>query len=63
MTTAHHWGNQHASRKAELMAMLLEARWLLDRGFQPWVYVLLLRWRTAMQSVPASTRRRWKCGK
>lgn len=60
MTT---WGNQHVSRKMELLTLLHLARDVLDGGFVLTARDLLGIWKAKMRSVPASTRRRWRCGR
>ena len=56
-------GNQHVSRKRELMRMLYNARSYLDCGDIHIARRFLDAWRTAYALVPASTKRRWKCGR
>jgi hypothetical protein len=56
-------GNQHASPKAELMERLLIARRALRYGFLGLARQQLIWWREGYMAAPASTRRRWKCGK
>ena len=61
MSTA--WGNQHESRKAEMLGILRNARNYLDHGMFMTARMCLDYWRELMQEVPASTRRRWRCGR
>ena len=61
--TMRNTGNQYVSRKRELMQLLIWSRqWLAKHN----LYIasdLLRQWREAYALVPASTRRRWRCGK
>jgi hypothetical protein len=59
-------GNQYKSRKAELMDLLVAARKELEyrRGeYIWWANYHISAWRDQYAIVPASTRRRWKCGR
>jgi hypothetical protein len=58
-----YWGNQHASRKRYLLGMLHLARKYLDHGAHLSAQLYLNEWRKEFVLVPASTRRRWKCGR
>jgi hypothetical protein len=59
----HGTGNQHASRYGDLMYMLRIARSALLTGSVYAARWWLRRWREGYAQAPASTRRRWKCGK
>lgn len=56
-------GNQHVSRKADLLRVLGHARLSLAGGHHLAAVLYLQQWRGEYRSVPASTRRRWKCGR
>ena len=56
-------GNQHVSRKRELMKMLYTAHTAINIGWKSLARDSLEKWRTAYALVPASTKRRWKCGR
>lgn len=56
-------GNQHCSNKRILMTRLHRAREELNRGYLFWAREFLNAWRKGYAETPASTRRRWKCGK
>ncbi len=56
-------GNQYESRRADLMDMLRTARELLRCGDWLRARYYLSLYRTAYALAPASTRRRWKCGR
>jgi hypothetical protein len=56
-------GNQHASRYGNLMRLLKLARGALGVGLFNTARMLLAQWRKEHAQAPASTRRRWKCGK
>lgn len=60
--SARPWGNQHASRKATLLNYLYRARLILSLGRVREARTVLAAWHILMRSVPASTRRRWRCG-
>jgi len=56
-------GNQHASRYGDLMRMLHMARGDLRLGLVDVAHMRLCSfWRLHAQA-PASTRRRWRCGR
>lgn len=55
--------NQYNSRKADLLAMLHTARDHLNAGNVKKARHYLSLYRTAYSLVPASTKRRWKCGR
>ena len=56
-------GNQHRSRRGELVALLYLARDLLHDGYTRAARNILdLFWQLHAKA-PASTRRRWKCGR
>jgi hypothetical protein len=56
-------GNQHQSQRGELMAMLHLTRDLISDGrIRSAQMMLELFWQQHSQA-PASTRRRWKCGR
>jgi len=69
--------NQYGSRKADLIALLCEARLALGRAGQHraggrlaaesaalrTAGALLILYRRAYLAAPSSTRRRWKCGR
>ena len=69
--------NQYGSRKADLVALLCEARLALGRAGQHrargrlaaesaalrMAGALLILYRRAYFAAPASSRRRWKCGR
>ena len=57
------WGNQHFSRKADLMEYLHSARRHVGFGNIHIARSLLAQWRKQYALVPASTKRRWKCGR
>lgn len=56
-------GNQYESRRADLMDMLRTARGFLRAGCIANARHYLSLYRTAYALAPASTRRRWKCGR
>ena len=56
-------GNQHESRKRTLIWFLAMCRRNLAYGNIPTARDWLEAWRCGYSLVPASTRRRWKCGK
>ena len=56
-------GNQYVSRKRALMSNLLWARTYLSYGAVHWAQAELRSFRAMYALVPASTRRRWKCGR
>jgi len=56
-------GNQYRSRKAELMNDLIYARLWLKAHSLDMARFYLNEWRISYALVPASTRRRWKCGR
>jgi len=56
-------GNQHASRKADLMLDLSIARRALEAHDLFWARKMLATWKREHAKAPASTRRRWKCGR
>lgn len=56
-------GNQHFSRKRDLLTVLDSARWRVRNGMVDEARVYLEIYRAAYVICPASTRRRWKCGK
>lgn len=55
--------NQHSSRKTELLALLHAAHDWLIQGEVEAAQAFLGLYRDAYAQVPASTRRRWKCGR
>ena len=55
-------GNQHASRKVGLMALLDLARTALRRGEVETAQSCLYVYRAGYAQAPASTRRPWRCG-
>lgn len=55
--------NQYASRKSEMREMLDDIREWLRVGEVKHARFLLAVFRLRMEEVPASTRRRWKCGR
>jgi len=57
------WGNQYESRKKGFLNMLHSVRAQLSAGRVRSAQITLANWRTLMEGVPASTRRRWKCGR
>ena len=58
------WGNQHASRKAELIHLLnMACTCLRYPGTRSMARNYLAEYREAYALVPASTRRRWRCGR
>ena len=57
------WGNQHASRKARLLGALDWASHLISIGDVEDAREVIAAWRVAYALVPASTRRRWRCGR
>ena len=57
------WGNQHRSMKRELLSILHRARAALDQRNVDMARNCLDYWECLMTNVPASTRRRWKCGR
>jgi len=57
------YGNQHASRYGDLMGLLHGARLALKEGDVFRAFMYLDAWRSGYAQAPASTRRRWKCGK
>lgn len=57
------WGNQYMSRKGELRAILAWARSHLAVGHWCAARVYLDAYRRAYARVPASTHRRWRCGR
>lgn len=56
-------GNQYVSRKLDLMRLLFCARRELGYHDNWWARYFLNKWREAYAATPASTRRRWKCGR
>jgi hypothetical protein len=61
-------GNQHVSTKATLTAILDHARAVLRSDLSRPVRVSLAQsylaaWNASVALVPASTRRRWRCGR
>ncbi len=56
-------GNQYESRRADLLDMLGTARKYLRAGLIENARHYLALYRTAYGLAPASTRRRWKCGR
>lgn len=56
-------GNQHYSRKVDLMDMLRRARDALRWHQLENARFYLSLFRTAHALAPASTRRRWRCGR
>ena len=56
-------GNQYSSPKAALMADLAAARQELRNGHVEDARQWLNWWRVGYMNTPASTRRRWKCGR
>jgi len=62
-TSARNTGNQYASRRRELMSLLRLVRDVLSDGYAATARELLdIFWRQHAQA-PASTRRRWRCGR
>jgi hypothetical protein len=57
------YGNQRTGRRADLLAYLRAARYCLQRGMTDGARVVLGRYRAEYAEAPASTRRRWKCGR
>ena len=55
--------NQYRSRKAELLLDLRIVRNCLNEGLPVLARLYLTWWRRQYALVPASTRRRWKCGR
>lgn len=55
-------GNQHSSRKGDLLGRLHAARIVLAAGYVNSAQYWLADYRLAYAQAPASTRRRWKCG-
>ena len=55
--------NQYNSRKGTLIAMLDLARENLNVGHVSMARYWLAQWRNNYDAAPASTRRRWKCGR
>ena len=58
-----HWGNQHQSRKERLMDFLDVSRAELRQGNIVMAMYMLETYRYNYAKAPASTRRRWRCGK
>lgn len=56
-------GNQHTGRRAGLLALLGVARAALADGEVEAARSCLLFYRMGHAQAPASTRRRWKCGR
>lgn len=56
-------GNQHFSRKSKLLYSLNRARDLLRDGDLASAQDYLSAWRMQYALAPASSRRRWKCGR
>ena len=56
-------GNQHWSRKLRLLEFLQASRAALRRGEVVWARYMLETYRYNYAKAPASTRRRWKCGR
>jgi hypothetical protein len=56
-------GNQHASRRRDLLGLLDAARFVLGRGNVLSARAYLITYRLAYALAPASTRRRWRCGR
>jgi len=56
-------GNQHSSLKQRLLFMLGVARLCLSAGEVEGARGALARYREVYAAAPASTRRRWKCGR
>ena len=56
-------GNQHAGRRADLIRLLNRARSVLMDGRVSAAHWWITQWRTLYAMAPASTRRRWKCGR
>lgn len=56
-------GNQYLSRKADLWAMIHTAHDLLIAGNVEGARYYLSLYRTAYGLAPASSKRRWKCGR
>jgi len=64
MTRKRNTGNQHRSRRRDLIGLLDAARyWLKDRSALHTARGLLQRYHIEYALAPASTRRRWKCGR
>lgn len=61
MTRAH--GNQHASRRRTLLDILHGARGCLRAHLLNTARRALAEYREQYAQAPASTRRRWKCGR
>ena len=57
------WGNQHTSRKAQMLDALDVIRALLKDGLALIADEQLDYWWQSWVRVPASTRRRWRAGK
>ena len=57
------YGNQHASRYGALKRMLHLSHTWLQEGDVPLARSYLNLYRNGYEQAPASTRRRWKCGK
>jgi hypothetical protein len=57
------YGNQHASRYGDLMHLLYFARTCLQWRDLDGARECLAQYRTEYDKAPASTRRRWKCGR
>ena len=55
-------GNQHASRKRDLLAYLSTARIMLLGGRADLARKYLMFYRERYTKAPASSRRRWRCG-
>lgn len=55
--------NQYNSRKSDLLDMLHTARDYLESGLIENARFYLRLYRTAYSLVPASTKRRWRCGR
>jgi hypothetical protein len=56
-------GNQHRSRKAAMHDRLHTIRVTLCCKMITHATNMLAAWRVAYNRVPASTRRRWRCGR
>ena len=61
MTSAS--GNQHESLKRDLLGLLDWAREYLRMGYTADARAFLSRYRERYAEDPASTRRRWACGR
>jgi len=59
----HDHGNQHDSLKTDLLNMLYAAEVYLRNGLVSEARVVLGWYRRDYLLAPASTRRRWKCGR